>query len=41
MQLELADGIAALLTIGVFFNGLSFVDYNKNISSMRLWQSAG
>jgi uncharacterized membrane protein YhaH (DUF805 family) len=30
----LAGGIAALLTIGAFFNGLSFVDFNKNISSM-------
>jgi hypothetical protein len=30
----LAGGIAAVLTIGAFFNGLSFVDFNKNISSM-------
>jgi hypothetical protein len=27
-------GTAAVLTLGAFFNGLSFVDYNKNISSM-------
>ncbi len=27
-------GIAALFTLGAFFNGMSFVDFNKNISSM-------
>jgi hypothetical protein len=27
-------GTAALFTIGAFFNGLSFMDFNKNISSM-------
>jgi len=27
-------GIAALFTVGAFFNGLSFIDYNKDVSSM-------
>lgn len=31
---SLAGGIAALFTLGAFFNGLSFIDYNKNLSSM-------
>jgi hypothetical protein len=31
---SVVGGIAALLTIGALFNGLSFVNYNKNISSM-------
>lgn len=29
-----ASGLATLLTIGALFNGLSFVDYNHNVSSM-------
>jgi hypothetical protein len=31
---SIAGGVAALFTIGAFFNGLSFIDFNKNISSM-------
>ncbi|MGH7141926.1 MAG: hypothetical protein ACREF5_00375 [Candidatus Saccharimonadales bacterium] len=31
---SVSGGIAALLTLGAFFNGLSFIDFNKNISSM-------
>jgi hypothetical protein len=31
---SVAGGIAALFTIGAFFNGMSFIDFNKNISSM-------
>jgi hypothetical protein len=27
-------GIAALLSLGAFFNGMSFIDFNKDISSM-------
>jgi hypothetical protein len=30
----IVGGVTAALTIGAFFNGLSFVDFNKNISSM-------
>jgi hypothetical protein len=29
-----AGGVAALFTIGAFFNGMSFIDFNKDISSM-------
>jgi hypothetical protein len=29
-----AGGIATLFTIGAFFNGMSFVDYNEGFSSM-------
>jgi len=31
---SVAGGIAALFTIGAFFNGMSFIDFNKDISSM-------
>src|ERR1700676_3641916 len=31
---SIAGGVAALFTLGAFFNGLSFVNYNKNVSSM-------
>jgi len=31
---SIAIAIAALFTIGAFFNGLSFINYNKNVSSM-------
>jgi hypothetical protein len=30
----IAGGLAALFTLGAFFNGLSFVDFNKDVSSM-------
>lgn len=30
----ITGGISALFTLGAFFNGMSFVDYNKDISSM-------
>lgn len=30
----MVGSIAAVFTLGAFFNGLSFVDFNKNISSM-------
>ena len=29
-----AGGVAALFTIGAFFNGLSFIDYSQDFSSM-------
>ena len=31
---KIAGSVAALLTVGAFFNGMSFIDFNKNISSM-------
>jgi hypothetical protein len=31
---SIVGAIAALFTIGAFFNGLSFINYNHNISSM-------
>lgn len=31
---SIVGAVAALFTIGAFFNGLSFINYNKNISSM-------
>lgn len=31
---NIAGGLAALFTIGGFFNGLSFVDYNEDTSSL-------
>jgi hypothetical protein len=31
---EICGSIAALFTIGAFFNGMSFVDFNKDVSSM-------
>jgi hypothetical protein len=31
---SIAGGVAALFTLGAFFNGLSFIDFNQNISSM-------
>lgn len=31
---QVASGIAALLTVGALFNGLSFLNYNENVSSM-------
>jgi hypothetical protein len=31
---SIVGGIAALLTIGAFFNGVSFIDFNKDISSL-------
>jgi hypothetical protein len=33
-QWRVLGGIAALFTLGAFFNGLSFIDFNKNLSSM-------
>lgn len=30
----ICSSLAAIFTLGAFFNGLSFIDYNKNISSM-------
>jgi hypothetical protein len=30
----IAGGLAALFTLGAFFNGLSFIDFNKDFSSM-------
>jgi hypothetical protein len=30
----ISGGIASLLTVAAFFNGLSFIDFSKNISSM-------
>lgn len=33
-QWQIASGLAAIFTLGAFFNGLSFIDFNKNISSM-------
>ena len=33
---SVAGGVAALFTIGAFFNGLSFIDFNKDISSMTM-----
>jgi hypothetical protein len=30
---EIAGGIAAFFTLGAFFNGLSFVNYNEDVSS--------
>jgi hypothetical protein len=31
---SITSGIVALFTLGAFFNGLSFIDFNKSISSM-------
>lgn len=31
---SVAGGMAALFTIGAFFNGMSFIDFNKNPNSM-------
>ena len=31
---SIAGGVAALFTVGAFFNGLSFVNYNNSVSSM-------
>lgn len=31
---SIVGAIAALFTIGAFFNGLSFINYNHNVSSM-------
>ena len=31
---SIAGGVAALFTLGAFFNGLSFIDFNKDFSSM-------
>jgi len=31
---RIAGSIAALLTIGAFFNGMSFIDFNKDVSSL-------
>jgi hypothetical protein len=33
-QWAIAGGVAALFTLGAAFNGLSFIDFNKDISSM-------
>lgn len=31
---SITGGVAALLTLGAFFNGMSFIDFNKDLSSM-------
>jgi hypothetical protein len=36
-------GLAATLTLGAFFNGMSFIDFNKDVSSMIMavcWSGA-